>query len=84
MVFCFTQALAHGIGLAKAAAMRPETFSSRDRLAMRRTSQGFWAFFPNPLPRRLDVPTDLAVLLDEATGAVYRPGGVGRGALRAL
>jgi Fic family protein len=39
---------------------------------------GYWAFHPAPLPRRFDLPHEVARLLDEATGAVYRLGGVGR------
>lgn len=45
---------------------------------MRRTLEGYWAFFPNPVPRRLDLSPDTVKLLDEATGAVHRLGGVGR------
>jgi hypothetical protein len=58
--------------------MRPDAFASPDRGVVSKTVQDFCAFFPNPLPRHLDVPADLAVVLDEATGAVYRLGGVGR------
>lgn len=58
--------------------MRPDAFTSQDRGVVRKTPEGFWAFVPHPLPRRLDLPPELAVLLDEATGAVYRLGGVGR------
>jgi Fic family protein len=45
---------------------------------VRKSTAGFWAFFPEPLPRRLQLPPEVAVLLDEATGAVHRLGGVGR------
>ena len=58
--------------------MRPDAFSSQARGVVRRTPSGFYAFFPEPLPRRLDLPSELVILLDEATGAVHRLGGVGR------
>lgn len=58
--------------------MRPDAFPSRERGTVRRTPAGFWAFFPTPLPRRLQLPQDVVTLLDEATGAVHRLGGVGR------
>jgi Fic family protein len=45
---------------------------------VRKTPTDFYAFFPAPLPRRLDLPSEVVVLLDEATGAVHRLGGVGR------
>ena len=58
--------------------MQPDAFRSTDRGAVRKTLEGYWAFHPNPLPRRLDLPPDDVALLDEATGAVHRLGGVGR------
>lgn len=58
--------------------MQPDAFTSDDRGTVRRTLQGYWAFFPNPLPRRLDLPQDTVKLLEEASGAVHRLGGVGR------
>lgn len=58
--------------------MRPEAFTSQARGVVRKTSTGFFSFFPNPLPRRLELPSEVVVLLDEATGAVHRLGGVGR------
>ncbi len=45
---------------------------------VRKDPTGFWAFHPEPLPRRLDLPQEVVTLLDEATGAVHRLGGVGR------
>ena len=42
------------------------------------TLGGYRAFYPNRLPRRLDLPQETIKLLDEATGAVYRLGGLGR------
>lgn len=45
---------------------------------MRRTQSGFWAFFPAEVPRRVPLSDEVVKLLDEATGAVHRLGGVGR------
>jgi Fic family protein len=45
---------------------------------VRKDAAGFWAFHPEPLPRQLQLPPDVINLLDEATGAVHRLGGVGR------
>ena len=58
--------------------MRPDAFTSQARGVVRKTPTGFYSFFPNPLPRRLNLPSEVVVLLDEATGAVHRLGGVGR------
>ena len=58
--------------------MRPDAFSSKERGVVRRTLEGFWAFYPAPLPRTVQLSAELLVLLDEATGAVHRLGGVGR------
>ena len=58
--------------------MQPDAFVSTERGVVRRQPAGFWAFHPAPLPRRIDLPHDILVDLDEATGAVHRLGGVGR------
>lgn len=58
--------------------MQPDAFRSRERGAVRKDPTGFWAFHPAPLPRRLELPAEMVTLLDEATGAVHRLGGVGR------
>jgi Fic family protein len=58
--------------------VNPESFPSAERGTVRRTVEGFWAFHPAPPPRRVDLPPDLLKLLDEATGAVHRLGGLGR------
>src|SRR5438270_3481394 len=58
--------------------MRPDAFGSSDRGVVRRALEGFWAFYPAPLPRRVPLSAELLVLFDEATGAVHRLGGVGR------
>lgn len=58
--------------------MRPDAFTSSDRGEVRKTRTGFWAFFPSEVPRRLSLSEDVVKLLDEATGAVHRLGGVGR------
>lgn len=58
--------------------MRPDAFISQERGIVRKDPTGFYAFHPKPLPRRLDLPQEIVTLLDEATGAVHRLGGVGR------
>lgn len=58
--------------------MRPEAFSSHERGWVRRTETGFYAFFPAAVPRQLSLSDEVVKLLDEATGAVHRLGGVGR------
>ena len=57
--------------------MQADAFRSTERGVVRRTLEGYRAFYPNPLPRRLDLPREAAKDLDEATGAVNRLGGVG-------
>lgn len=57
--------------------MRPESFVSTERGKVLRTLEGYWAFHPEPLPRQLDLDTEAVGLLDEATAAVNRLGGVG-------
>lgn len=58
--------------------MRPEAFTSTNRGVVRKDPTGFWAFHPHPVPRNIDLPRETVMLLDEATGAVHRLGGVGR------
>jgi Fic family protein len=58
--------------------MRPDAFTSQERGVVRKDPTGFYAFHPKPLPRRFDLPQEIVTLLDEATGAVHRLGGVGR------
>ena len=58
--------------------MQPDAFTSDERGTVRRTLEGYWAYFPNPVPRHIDLSPDTVKLLDEATGAVHRLGGVGR------
>lgn len=57
--------------------MRPESFKSAERGTVRRTTEGYWAFYPATLPRHLDLDAESVGLLDEATAAVNRLGGVG-------
>lgn len=57
--------------------MQPESFKSTERGAVLRALEGYWAFHPEPLPRRLNLDTEAVGLLDEATAAVNRLGGVG-------
>lgn len=58
--------------------MRPDAFTSQERGVVRKDPTGFHTFHPSPLPRRLNLPPEMVTLLDEATGAVHRLGGVGR------
>jgi Fic family protein len=58
--------------------VRPDAFSSTDRGRVRKTPEGYWAFFPTETPRRLALSDEVIKLLDEATGAAHRLGGVGR------
>lgn len=58
--------------------MRPDAFPSGARGVVRRTEQGFYAFYPSPVPRQISLSDEVVKLLDEATGAVHRLGGVGR------
>ena len=57
--------------------VRPESFKSTDRGKVLRTLEGYWAFHPEALPRQLDLDAEAVGLLDEATAAVNRLGGVG-------
>ena len=57
--------------------MQADAFRSTERGVVRRTLEGYRAFYPEPLPRRLDLPREIAKDLDEATGAINRLGGVG-------
>lgn len=59
--------------------MRPEMFTSNARGEAIRVEPGsYWAFHPAPLPRSIEFHADVVVMLDEATGALHRLGGVGR------
>ena len=58
--------------------MRPDAFTSTDRGRVRKTLEGYWAYFPAQVPRRVSLSDEAVKLLDEATGAVHRLGGVGR------
>lgn len=58
--------------------MRAESFPATDRGQARRTVDGYVAFFPTEVPRQLELSPMTVKLLDEATGAVHRLGGVGR------
>jgi Fic family protein len=58
--------------------VRPDAFPSTACGVVRKEITGYWSFHPNPLPRRLDLPSDVVKLMEEATGAVHRLGGVGR------
>jgi cell filamentation protein, protein adenylyltransferase len=58
--------------------VRPDAFTSHERGRVRRTVDGYWAFFPTQTPRRISLSDEVVKLLDEATAAVHRLGGVGR------
>ena len=58
--------------------MQPEAFVSTERGVAHKTIDGYVAFFPEPVPRQIQLSQEVMVLLDEATGAVHRLGGVGR------
>ena len=58
--------------------MRQQDYVSSERGTVRRTVDGYTAFHPEPLPRTVHLAPDLLKLLDEATGAVHRLGGIGR------
>jgi len=55
----------------------PKHFSSSTRGRVVRTAGGYWAFIPEPLPRQVDLTSDLLGLLEQATGALHRLGGIG-------
>ena len=58
--------------------MDPRGFRSTKRGEVRKATAGYWAFVPASLPRSVKYSDRTALLLDEATGALYRLGGVGR------
>lgn len=58
--------------------MRPDAFTSTARGTVRKAEGGFWAFIPAAVPRKISLSERALKLLEEATGAVYRLGGVGR------
>ena len=58
--------------------MRPDAVTSTERGWVRKTTEGYRAFFPGETPRRISLSDEVVKLLDEATGAVHRLGGVGR------
>lgn len=58
--------------------MRPDAFTSTERGRVRKAPEGYWAFVPAAVPRRPSLSDEVVKLLDEATGAVHRLGGVGR------
>jgi cell filamentation protein, protein adenylyltransferase len=58
--------------------VRPDAFRTHERGRVRKTPGGYWAFFPADVPRRISLSDEVVKLLDEATAAVHRLGGVGR------
>ncbi len=57
--------------------MDPAAFSSNSRGKVVRAPEGCWSFHPHKLPRQVDLTPRLLMLLEDATGAVHRLGGVG-------
>lgn len=58
--------------------MDPRAFPSRQRGTVRRTLDGYYAFFPEPLPRSLSYSPATVHALDKATASLHRLAGVGR------
>jgi Fic family protein len=59
--------------------MNPSDFPDNTRGEVRRVPTGeYWAYYPAPLPRRIEYTDVLVIALDEATAALNRLGGVGR------
>jgi Fic family protein len=58
--------------------MDPRSFASTKRGEARRAPEGYWSFIPARLPRRIEYTSETGLLLDRATAALYRLGGVGR------
>lgn len=58
--------------------MQPSDFASARRGTVRKTLDGYYAFFPEPLPRHLDLSKDAVLKVEKATAALNRLGGVGR------
>ncbi len=59
--------------------MRPEDFPPNVLGEVRRVPGGdYWAFHPAPVSRNVDYTDHIVGLLDEATGALHRLGGIGR------
>jgi len=78
MGICFSYAEATESHPSLEPPVRPDAFSSSARGDVRKTQTGYWAFFPAEAPRRVPLSDEVIKLLDEATGAVHRLGGVGR------
>lgn len=62
-------------GFQSGAPCGPDAFTSTERGRVRKTPEGYRAFFPSEAPRRLSLSGEVVKLLDEATGAVHRLGG---------
>ena len=57
--------------------MDVDAFSSSTRGQVVRATGGYWAFVPDALPRHVDLTPELLNLLERATGALHRLGGIG-------
>lgn len=53
-------------------------FRSDERGVVRKTLEGYHAFFPNPLPREISLSPSIILELEEATAGLHRLAGVGR------
>lgn len=58
--------------------MQPSAFRSKQRGTVRRTLEGYHAFFPAPTPTSLDYSAKTVRALDDATASLHRLAGVGR------
>ena len=58
--------------------MKPEDFTSTEAGTCRRTLGGYWAFYPKPLPPKLEVDWALAGVLSEADRALAELSGAGQ------
>lgn len=58
--------------------MNPREFTAQEAGRVVRTTQGFWAFVPAPLPPRLNYDGDFVTLLSRADAALSELCGIGR------
>lgn len=58
--------------------MDPRAIRSKDRGTVRKTLEGYHAFFPHPLPRHVEYAPSTVHRLNDAVAAVHRLGGASR------
>ncbi len=58
--------------------MEITAFKSNERGIVRKTLEGYHAFFPNPLPRAIPLSPEIILELEEGTAALHRLAGVSR------